>query len=82
LGAVLAQVQEGKEQVISFASRSLHPSEGNYSNYSSFKLEFLALKWAVTETFAEYLNASPIVVYTGNNPLVHLNSAKLESRDV
>ncbi|XP_063350112.1 thy-1 membrane glycoprotein [Pelmatolapia mariae] len=55
LGAVLAQVQDGKERVIAFASRSLSPSEKNDKNYSSFKLEFLALTRAVTKKFAEYL---------------------------
>ena len=45
LGAVLYQEQDGKERVISFASRSLKPSE---KNYPAHKLEFLALKWAVT----------------------------------
>ncbi|MGH0152770.1 UNVERIFIED_CONTAM: hypothetical protein FKN15_039155 [Acipenser sinensis] len=44
LGAVLSQKQDGCERVIAYASRSLHPSEKNDANYSSFKLEFLALK--------------------------------------
>lgn len=79
LGAVLAQVQDGKEKVIAFASRSLSPSEKNDKNYSSFKLEFLALTWAVTKKFAEYLYCVPFTVYTDNNPLVHLSSAKLGS---
>lgn len=47
LGAILAQVQNGKERVIAYASRSLQPAERNDQNYSSFKLELLALKWAV-----------------------------------
>lgn len=42
LGAVLAQVQE--ERVIVYASRSLHPTEQNDANYSSFKWELLGLK--------------------------------------
>ncbi|KAL7837443.1 hypothetical protein SRHO_G00271540 [Serrasalmus rhombeus] len=77
LGAVLAQQQDGTERVIAYASRSLHPAERNDSNYSSFKLEFLALKWAVTEKFKDYLWGAKIVVVTDNNPLVHLETAKL-----
>lgn len=52
---MLAQVQEGKERVIVYANRSLHPAERNDKNYSSFKLELLGLKWAVTEKFKDYL---------------------------
>ena len=77
LGAVLSQVQEGKERVISYASRSLKGTERNDQNYSSFKLEFLALVWAVTEKFKDYLAATPFVAFTDNNPLAHLNTAKL-----
>lgn len=32
-------VQEGKERVIVYASQSLHPTERNNANYSSFKFE-------------------------------------------
>lgn len=47
------------------------------SNYSSMKLEFLALKWAMTEKFRKYLLGHKCVVYTDNNPLSYLNTAKL-----
>ncbi|XP_029920671.1 uncharacterized protein LOC115368614 [Myripristis murdjan] len=77
LGAVLAQVQEGKERVIAYASRSLHPTERNDANYSSFKLELLALKWAVTEKFKDYLTGAQFTVYTDNNPVAHLQTARL-----
>uniref|UniRef100_A0A8C7YMG5 Gypsy retrotransposon integrase-like protein 1 n=1 Tax=Oryzias sinensis TaxID=183150 RepID=A0A8C7YMG5_9TELE len=77
LGAVLAQVQDGKERVIAYASRSLHPTERNDQNYSSFKLELLALKWAVTEKFKDYLYGSEFTIFTDNNPLVHLETARL-----
>jgi len=69
LGAVLYQVQEGQRKVIAYASRSLNRSE---KNYSAFKLEFLALKWAVTEFFLDYLLGSKFKVYTDNNPLTHV----------
>lgn len=59
LGAVLAQIQEGRERVIAYASRSLRPTEKNDKNYSSFKLELLALKWAIVDKFREYLTVSP-----------------------
>ncbi len=41
------------------------------------KLEFLALKWAMTEKFREYLLGHKCIVYTDNNPLSYLTSAKL-----
>ena len=74
LWAVLAQTQGGSERVIAYASRSLLPSEHNDQNYSSFKLELLALKWAVTEKCKDYLwgPSSQFSVITDNNPLVHL----------
>ncbi|KAL6473508.1 hypothetical protein MHYP_G00170690 [Metynnis hypsauchen] len=41
------------------------------------KLEFLGLKWAMTEKFREYLWGQQCVVWTDNNPLSHLDTAKL-----
>lgn len=63
--------------MIAYASRSLHPSERNDSNYSSFKLKLLAMKWAIVEKFKDYLWCAKITVVTDNNPLVHLQTAKL-----
>ena len=66
LGAVLYQEQNGFTQVIAYASRTLTPSERNYHMHSG-KLEFLALKWAVSEQFRDYLYYVPeFVVYTEN----------------
>ena len=51
LGAVLSQVDEqGKTNIIAYTSQALRPSEKSMCNYSSAKLELLALKWAVTES--------------------------------
>ena len=77
LGAVLSQEQDGKRRPIAYASRGLRPTERNMSNYSSRKLELLGLKWAVTEKFREYLLGHRCVVYTDNNPLSYLPTAKL-----
>ena len=47
LGAVLAQKQEnGKESVIAYASHTLSKAE---KRYDAHKLEFLSLKWAITD---------------------------------
>ena len=46
LGAILYQIHKGLEKVISYASRSLTQSE---TKYSVHKLEFIGLKWAITE---------------------------------
>ena len=52
LGAVLYQVHEGVEELISYASRSLTQFK---TKYLVHKLEFLCLKWAITEKFHKYL---------------------------
>ena len=79
LGAVLYQKRDDKNRVVSFASRSLTPPELNYHLHSG-KLEFLALKWAVTERFADYLGSGPFTVFTDNNPLTYvMTTAKLNA---
>lgn len=70
-------MQEGQERVIAYASRSLVASERNDQNYSSFKLELLALKWAATDIFKDYLWGTQFTIFTENNPLVHLDTARL-----
>lgn len=77
LGAALYQEQEGQLRVIAYASRGLSPSE---SRYPAHKLEFLALKWSVTEKLHDYLYGANFVVVTDNNPLTYLlTSAKLDA---
>ena len=74
---ILHQKQEGKERVIAYASRSLKPSE---KKYPAHKLEFLALKWAVTEKFHDYLYGNQFIITTDNNPLTYVNTtAKLDA---
>ena len=69
-GAVLSQKQDdGHYHPVAFGSRTLTPSE---QNYHSSKLEFLALKWSVTEHFKEYLAHTPFTVCTDNNPLTYM----------
>ena len=49
-------------------------------NYPAHKLAFLALKWAVTSRFHEYLYGGEFVVYTDNNSLTYvLTTAKLDA---
>ena len=54
LGAVLSQETDNGVRPVAYASRGLWPNDRNMSNYSSMKLEFLALKWAMTEKFREH----------------------------
>ena len=70
LGAVLSQKQDdGQYHPVAYASRGL---KGGESRYHSSKLEFLALKWAVTDQFKEYLQYQPFLVQTDNNPLTYV----------
>ena len=69
LGAVLSQKQaDGWYHPIAYASHVMNETE---QSYHSNKQEFLALKWAVTEQFHEYLlpygkNRNKFVVHTDN----------------
>lgn len=77
LGAALYQLQDGQPRVLAFASRGLTRSE---RNYPAHKLEFLALKWAVTEKFSDYLYGADFTVVTDSNPLIYLlTTAKLDA---
>ena len=70
LGAVLSQKQaDGCFHLVAYDSQALTAHE---KNYHSTKLEFLALKWAITEHFKEYLLYEPFLVKTDNNPLMYI----------
>ena len=70
LGAVLLQESDdGQYHPVAFCSREL---KGGDPKYHSSKFEFLALKWAVTEQFREYLQYQPFTVRTDNNPLTYI----------
>ena len=83
LGAVLSQKQENGLVVLSYASRGLKPNERNMQNYSSMKLELLALYWAVTQKYRDLLIGAEFVIYTDNNPLSYLQTtAKLGATEM
>ena len=74
---MLYQYQDNQRRVIAYASRSLSPSE---RNYPAHKLEFLALKWAITDKFHECLYGAEFQVFTDNNPLTYiLTTTKLDA---
>ena len=54
---------DGCYHLFAYGSQALTAHE---KNYHSTKLEFLALKWAVTEHFKEFL------IRTDNNPLMYI----------
>ena len=72
LGAVLSQKQgDGQFHPVAYSSLALSTHQ---KNYHSTKLEFLVLKWAITEHFKEYLLYQPFLVKTNNNPLTYIMS--------
>lgn len=77
LGAILYQNRDGVDRVITYASRGLRGSD---KLYPAHKREFLALKWAVTDKFSDYLIGARFEVKTDNNPLTYvLGKAKLDA---
>ena len=70
VGAVLSQKQDdSRYHPVTYASHGL---KGGELKYHSSKLEFLALKWAMTEQFRKYLQYQPFLVRTDNNPLTYV----------
>ena len=70
LGGWLEQIQpDGKYRPIAFASRKTSNAERQYPVH---KIEFLALKWCVTEKFRDYLYGKEVIIYTDNNPLTYI----------
>ena len=76
---MLCQEQpSGDVRVVAYGSRAVRQAEENYSTH---KLEFLALYWAVTKHFHHYLYGAPtFIVTTDHNPLTYIQtSAKLDA---
>ena len=83
MGAVLTQEDdEGNFRVISYASRTLKPYELSMRNYSSAKLELLALKWAVCKKFKDYLISSQFTDLADNNPLTYVCTSRLGAAQI
>ncbi|XP_025759064.1 uncharacterized protein LOC112843922 [Oreochromis niloticus] len=79
LGAVLSQlpIDGDKARPIAFASKALSRSQ---QRYPAHRLEFMALKWSISEKFSHWLKGHEFTVWTDNNPLVHiLTKPKLDA---
>ena len=74
------QYQDYIFRVVAYESRNLTPAEKNYHLHSR-KFESLALKWAISDQFRDYLYYAPSSkVFTDNNPLIYvLSSTKLNA---
>ena len=75
LGAILAQVRDGKECIICCTSRSLNQAE---KAYPATKLECLAIVWAVAK-FRSYLMAMPFEIFTDHYALQALKTMRTGS---
>ena len=75
LGAILAQVRDGKERIICCASRALNQAE---KSYPATKLECLVIVWTVAK-FRPYLMAMPFEVFTDHYALQWLKTMRTGS---
>ena len=51
-------------------------------DYSSAKIELMALKWSICDKFKDYLLGSKFTVFTDNNPLCYIKSSKLGAAQI
>jgi len=64
LGVALYQQQDGQIKLIAYDSRGLSNCERRYPTH---KLEFLALKWAITDKLSDYPYGAKFTIVTDNN---------------
>ena len=70
LGAMIEQMDDKSNwRPICFASRRTSVTERQYSTY---RLEFLCIKWAVCEKFKDILRYAKFFCLTDNNPLTYI----------
>ena len=76
-------MENNRKHVIAYASRKLKQDKA-IRNYSSMKIEFLALHWAITKKFKDYLYGSKhqFVVRTDNHPLSKMMTTKQTAADM
>ena len=72
IGAILSQIQNGKEVVIAYASRQLRGPE---LKYPTVEKEALAVVFAIKQ-FKHYLTDKPFTVISDHRPLQWLHSQK------
>ncbi|KAI2645882.1 Retrovirus-related Pol polyprotein [Labeo rohita] len=75
VGSVLAQMQDGKECVIAYASHALTPSEKKWSTYDR---ELWAVVWSVRH-FRHFLSGAPFKIITDHKPLLNLKKVAVDN---
>ena len=74
VGAVLAQVKEGVEHVVAYASQTLNQTQ---RRWSTFDRELWAVVWAVRE-FRHYIGLTSFTIVTDHRPLLSLRRMTLD----
>lgn len=75
VGSVLAQMQDGKERIIAYASHTLTPSEKKWSTYDR---ELWAVVWSVRH-FRHFLSGATFKIITDHKPLLNLKKASVDN---